>query len=29
VADAKGLGREAGRKLLEMGASEIVADLRS
>jgi len=27
--DAKGLGREAGRKLLEMGASEIVADLRS
>jgi hydroxymethylbilane synthase len=29
VKDAKGLGREAGRKLLEMGASEIVADLRS
>ena len=28
VNDAKGLGREAGRKLLEMGASEIVADLR-
>ena len=29
VNDAKGLGREAGRKLLEIGASEIVADLRS
>lgn len=29
VVDAKGIGREAGRKLLELGASEIVADLRS
>lgn len=29
VHTAKGLGREAGRKLLDMGASEIVADLRS
>ncbi|MDZ7758346.1 hydroxymethylbilane synthase [Rhodohalobacter sp.] len=29
VSDAKGIGREAGRKLLEMGASEIVAELRS
>jgi hydroxymethylbilane synthase len=29
VEAAKGLGREAGRKLLDMGASEIVADLRS
>jgi len=29
ISDAKGMGREAGRKLLEMGASEIVAELRS
>lgn len=29
ISDAKGLGRKAGRKLLEMGASEIVTDLRS
>jgi len=29
IADAKGLGREAGRKLLDMGAAQIVADLRS
>ncbi len=29
IAEAKGLGRKAGQKLLDMGASEIVADLRS